>query len=283
MKSLFGAFKGWVEQIKEGAADWDELEAVLIQSDLGYSLVDRIMARLKDKRLNAKTVREETIREISSLWREGVRELRLDRGEMQVWLIVGVNGVGKTTSIAKLAHRYLKQGKRVHLVAADTFRAGAIEQLKIWADRLGVSISLGREGGDPAAAAYEGIEDARAQGADLVLIDTAGRLHNKDNLMRELQKTKRVVSSRQEGAPHETLLVLDATNGGNSLNQAEQFHKGVEVSGVIMTKLDSSSKGGIVASLKEDQGLDTLLVGSGERVEDLEAFEPRAYVERFFG
>ncbi|MEM9399109.1 MAG: signal recognition particle-docking protein FtsY [Verrucomicrobiota bacterium] len=280
---MVGMFKGWVSRMKHGAVDWDELEATLIQCDLGLPLTEKILQRLQKSHLSAVDVQEAAVAEIKSLWGAEARSLDDMTDMAETWLIVGVNGVGKTTSIAKLAHRYKKMGRKIHLVAADTFRAAAIDQLKIWAERIDVSITCGTEGGDPGAAAYQGLEEAEAKGADLVLIDTAGRLHNKDNLMRELEKVKRVIGKKHEEAPHETLLVVDAGNGTNSLEQARQFHRGVTLTGVIVTKLDSSAKGGVVAAMRDELDLDTVMVGLGEGMDDLVPFRPQTYVEQFFG
>ena len=198
-------------------------------------------------------------------------------------LVVGVNGVGKTTSMAKLAQR-LAQGKHVPLlVAADTFRAAAIEQLQVWADRIGVEVIRHRHGSDPAAVAYDGIAAAKARQADVVLIDTAGRLHTKSNLMEELRKVTRVVGQALPGAPHEVLLVLDATVGQNALAQARQFREIVGVTGLALTKLDGTAKGGIVVAIAEELKLPVRLIGVGEGVEDLQDFQPRAFVNALLG
>ncbi|MDR1190415.1 MAG: signal recognition particle-docking protein FtsY [Verrucomicrobiales bacterium] len=276
---MFSFFKKWVTELKGGKVDWDEIEAHLIQSDLGLALTERILDKLKGQALSDQTVTAAASQAILELWKKPVRK-PIVSGDPAVWLIIGVNGTGKTTSIAKLANRYQKLGKKVHLIGADTFRAAAIDQLKIWADRLDIGFSAGREGGDPAAAAFQGLADAKARGAELVMIDTAGRLHNKENLMRELEKMKRVIQKQSPSAPHETLLVLDGTNGGNALDQARQFHKFLTISGIIVTKLDTSSKGGAVAAIKAEEGIDPLFVGLGEGMDDLVEFNPQEYVAR---
>jgi fused signal recognition particle receptor len=200
-----------------------------------------------------------------------------------VVLVVGVNGVGKTTSMAKLAQR-LVQSKRVPLlVAADTFRAAAIDQLQVWADRIGVEMIRHRHGADPAAVAYDGIAAAKARQADVVLIDTAGRLHTKSNLMEELRKVSKVIGQALPGAPHEVLLVLDATLGQNALSQARQFHRTVGVTGLALTKLDGTAKGGIVVAIAEELKLPVRLIGVGEAVEDLQDFQPEAFVDALLG
>jgi fused signal recognition particle receptor len=199
-----------------------------------------------------------------------------------VYLMVGVNGVGKTTSVAKLAHHLRREGRTVMVAAADTFRAGAVEQLALWADRVGAEFIRGQHGGDPAAVAFDALEAAEARGVDVLLIDTAGRLHTNRGLMDELKKIDRVVRRRLEGAPHETLLVLDATVGQNAVRQLQAFKDAVAVSGIVLAKMDSSARGGIVVALKEEFGVPVKLVGVGEGLEDLETFDPEAFVEGVF-
>ncbi len=199
-----------------------------------------------------------------------------------VYLIVGVNGVGKTTSIGKLAHRLVREGRSVLVVAGDTYRAGAVEQLEMWADRIGAQFLRGQQGGDPAAVAFDAMDAALARQIDVVLVDTAGRLHTNRGLMEQLGKVDRVIRRKIEGAPHETLIVLDATLGQNSLNQVRAFNEVTELSGVILTKMDSSARGGIVVALQEGEGLPVKLVGTGEGVEDLHTFDVDAFVEGIF-
>jgi fused signal recognition particle receptor len=200
-----------------------------------------------------------------------------------VILVVGVNGVGKTTTIAKIAQRLLQAGKMPLLVAADTFRAAAIDQLEIWADRVGVAVIRHRHGSDPAAVAFDGIAAAKARQVDVVLIDTAGRLHTKSNLMDELRKVTRVIAQEYPGAPHEVLLVLDATVGQNALSQARQFHHAVGVTGLALTKLDGTARGGIVVAIAEEMKLPVRLIGVGESVEDLQDFQSDAFVDALIG
>jgi fused signal recognition particle receptor len=199
-----------------------------------------------------------------------------------VYLIVGVNGVGKTTSIGKLAHQLRQEGQRVLLAAGDTWRAGAVEQLRLWAERIGADFVGGQQGGDPAAVAYDAIDAAVARDVDVVLVDTAGRLHTHRNLMEELQKVDRVVRRRLEGAPHETLLVLDATVGQNALSQVEAFGRSVELTGIILAKMDSTARGGVIVALQEQFGLPVKLVGTGEGPDDLTPFDAREFVEGVF-
>jgi fused signal recognition particle receptor len=200
-----------------------------------------------------------------------------------VYLVVGVNGVGKTTSIAKMAYRYQKAGSKVVLAAADTFRAAAMDQLEIWGTRLGVEVVRGKEGGDPASVVYDAFQKARAVNADYLICDTAGRLHTKNNLMEELRKINRVLMRERGGRPaDETLLVLDATTGQNAVSQAKEFKQAVDISGLILAKLDSSARGGIVVTIKQELGLPIKLIGTGEQPEDMEAFEPHTFVKNIF-
>ena len=199
-----------------------------------------------------------------------------------VYLIVGVNGVGKTTSVAKLAHRIRGEGRSVILAAADTYRAGAVEQLRVWSEQVGADFVAGQKGGDPAAVAFDAIDAAEARGVDVVLVDTAGRLHTQRNLMEELQKVDRVIRRRCEGAPHECLMVLDATLGQNAVAQVRAFRNTVSLSGIILTKLDGTARGGIVVGLQQEFGLPVKLVGSGEGIEDLSDFDPDDFVEGVF-
>lgn len=279
---MIGNFKKWIAEVRGGPIDWDELEAVLIQSDLGLDLTDTILYQLRSQSLSAETVESAAREQLKALWPDPIRPLQPGTVEQPaVWLILGVNGSGKTTTIAKLARKFHQPGQPVHLVAADTFRAAAIEQLRIWSEKLGTGFSAGREGGDPAAAAYEGIDQALQQKAATILIDTAGRLHNNDNLMRELEKVKRVIGKFPD-QPRECLLVLDGTNGANAIEQAGKFHQALEVTGLIATKLDGTAKGGALAAIKKKTGLDPLYLGTGESADDLSPFNPQQYVDDFF-
>ena len=201
---------------------------------------------------------------------------------MTVYLIVGVNGVGKTTSVAKLAHRIRGEGRNVMIAAADTFRAGAVEQLRVWSERVGADFVAGQKGGDPAAVAFDAIAAADARGIEVVLVDTAGRLHTQRNLMEELEKLERVIRRRCEGAPHECLIVLDATVGQNAVAQVRSFNATVELSGIILTKLDGTARGGIVVGLQQEFGLPVKLVGSGEGIDHLYDFDPDDFVKGVF-
>lgn len=270
----------------------EEFEAALIASDLGARVVDRVMERLKKQlqgtdasqpgRVHA--VLRDTLLEVLTPAQGLSLESLLAKGPKPfVILAVGVNGVGKTTTIAKIAQRLVQAGKVPLLVAADTFRAAAIDQLQVWADRVGVDVIRHRYGADPAAVAFDGIAAAKARQVDVVLIDTAGRLHTKSNLMDELRKITRVIGQECPGAPHEVLLVLDATVGQNALSQARQFHQVVGVTGLVLTKLDGTARGGIVVAIAEELKLPVRLIGVGESVEDLQDFQSGAFVDALLG
>ena len=222
--------------------------------------------------------------EIAEILRSGdeAELVAADQGPT-VYLMVGVNGVGKTTSVAKLAHHLISEGRSVMVAAADTFRAGAVAQLEMWAERIGADFIRGQQGGDPAAVAFDALDAAEARGIDVLLIDTAGRLHTNRGLMEELTKIDRVVRRRFEGAPHETLMVLDATVGQNAVRQVEAFSKAVDLSGIILSKMDSTARGGIVVALREEYGIPVKLIGTGEGLEDLEAFDVDVFVDAVFG
>src|SRR5699024_9433108 len=211
-----------------------------------------------------------------------VNEINLQPDGLTVLLFVGVNGTGKTTSIGKLAHQYKKEGKKVLMAAADTFRAGAIDQLVVWGDRGEVEVVRGKAGGDPAAVVFDAMTKAKAEQADVLLIDTAGRLQNKKNLMNELDKIKRVIQRENPTAPHEVLLVVDATTGQNAMNQAQQFKETTDVTGLVLTKLDGTAKGGIVLAIRNELHLPVKLVGLGEGINDLEIFDPNDFVMGLF-
>jgi fused signal recognition particle receptor len=284
--TVFGQIAGIL-----GAGDitdetWEDLEAILIQGDVGVKTALKLVERLRER------VREEGIFRTSDLQRVLKEEILalLPEGEplnldwpMAVILVVGVNGSGKTTSIAKLAHRLQKGGKRVMLVAGDTFRAAAIDQLEIWGKRVEVPVVTGEEGGDPGAVVYDAVEIGRSRKADVLIIDTAGRLHTQHNLMAELKKLRGIVSKRVAWGPHETLLVLDATTGQNGLAQAREFMKAVEVTGLVLAKLDGSAKGGMVLSIGDELGLPIRFVGTGEGLDDFAPFDKQAFVEGLLG
>jgi fused signal recognition particle receptor len=270
----------------------EEFEAALIASDLGTSVVDRVMERLKKQlqgtdasqpSLVHRVLRNTLLDVLTPVQGLSLESLIAKGPKPYVILAVGVNGVGKTTTIAKIAQRLVQAGKAPLLVAADTFRAAAIDQLQVWADRVGVDVIRHRHGADPAAVAFDGIAAAKARQVDVVLIDTAGRLHTKSNLMDELRKITRVIGQECPGAPHEVLLVLDATVGQNALSQARQFHQAVGVTGLVLTKLDGTARGGIVVAIAEELKLPVRLIGVGESVEDLQDFQSDAFVDALIG
>ena len=270
----------------------EELEAALLSSDLGARVVDRMMKHVNEQVRGADAATSEGLQNVLSHTLYAVLtqvsgpslEQLIDKGPKPfVILVVGVNGVGKTTTIAKVAQRLAQAGRRPLLVAGDTFRAAAIDQLQVWADRIGAEVIRQRHGADPAAVAFDGIVAAKARAVDVVLIDTAGRLHTKSNLMDELRKVKRVIGQELPGAPHEVLLVLDATVGQNALAQARQFHEAAGVTGLVLTKLDGTARGGIVVAIAEEFKIPVRLVGVGEGVEDLQDFNPEAFVAALFG
>jgi fused signal recognition particle receptor len=275
-----------VQQFAGKPIDWEELEEALIRADLGVPMTTRIIKTLQDREAWSllgigdviKAVREE----IARILPPDPTPIRRANGKPTVILIVGVNGTGKTTSTAKLAH-YLKHlandGDRVMLAAADTFRAAAIEQLDIWAKRLGVEMIRGQYGADPAALCYEAYQAATSREIDFLLCDTAGRQHTKTNLMAELQKVKRTIGKLDPDAPQETLLVVDATTGGNALSQAREFHSALTLTGLIVTKLDGSGKGGIVVAIQDELGIPTRFVGTGEQLDDFAPFDQQMYIE----
>ncbi len=265
---------------------YEELEEALIMSDIGADTSAYIIEVLKEK---AKESGAKESVELKGLLREIITEilsaqdtaLKLD-AKPSVIMVIGVNGVGKTTSIGKLAHYYKSQGKKVILAAGDTFRAAAIDQLEIWAERAGVDIVKHQEGADPSAVVFDSIQAAKARNADIVICDTAGRLHNKKNLMEELKKTARVVERETGGSAAETLLVLDASTGQNALNQAREFAQAAGITGVILTKLDGTAKGGIILALSREQGIGVKFIGVGEQIDDLRPFEPTSFAEALF-
>ncbi len=265
---------------------WDELEELLIQADVGVEttlyLVERLRRRASEEAILKADVLQGALRDELRALLPDPAPLNLGNQPLDVILIVGVNGSGKTTSIAKLAHRYQQQGKRVLLAAADTFRAAAMDQLDIWAKRANVNIITGPEGGDPGAIIFDALQSARARGMNMVIADTAGRLHTQYNLMAELRKVRKVTEKNVEGAPHETLLVVDATTGQNALSQARHFQEAVDITGVVLAKLDSTARGGMAFAIARELGLPIRFVGTGEKMEDLTPFDADAFVEGLF-
>lgn len=278
----FGFFKSLIQKFSGKPVDWDELEESLIRADLGVPMMTRIMTALQPQgeNLTAESVVKVAREEIVKVLPRDTVTLRPLASKTKVILVVGVNGTGKTTSTAKLAHFLKRKGHTVMLAAADTFRAAAIEQLAVWADRLGIDIVKGQYNADPAALCYEAYQAAEKRNVEFLICDTAGRLHTKTNLMGELGKVKRVLAKADPQAPHETLLVVDATTGGNALQQAREFHAATGLTGVIVTKLDGSGKGGCVVAIQNELGIPTRFIGTGEKIEDLDFFESRAFVEK---
>ncbi len=282
---------------KRGGLDealWEELEETLVLADTGAATTMRIIDDVKDR------VKEEKIREpeaaLAALKEEMVEVLDVDTGRGKIWpdgskgdlpkpaviLVVGVNGTGKTTSIGKLAHAYKSRGLKVVLAAADTFRAAAIDQLKQWGERAGVDVVAHQQGADPGAVVFDAMAAAEKRGADVLIIDTAGRLHTKANLMEELRKVNRIIQRTVPDGPHEVLLLLDATTGQNAMQQAKYFTEAVGVTAVLLSKLDGTAKGGVVFSVCDQLGVPVRFVGTGERPQDLAPFEPREFVEALF-
>jgi len=290
-KNLLGQISSVFRLHKKVNEDfWEELEDTLIVSDVGTSATDRIMEELreyaKENKISEPAGLTARIREVIEeilLTDEEKRNLNIEQGRVNVIFMVGVNGSGKTTSTAKLAHYFKNQGMSVVLAAADTFRAAAIEQLESWAGRLEVPIIKHKEGSDPAAVVYDACSAAKARKADILLIDTAGRLQNKSNLMKELEKMHRVIGREIPDAPHEVLLVLDATTGQNALSQAKQFSAVTPISGLIMCKLDGSAKGGIMVAVAQEFGIPVKFIGVGEAADDLKPFVPSLFIKALFG
>ena len=277
-------FKTLVQRFAGKPVDWDELEETLIRADLGVPMSLRIVASLQE-RAKTSTITSNDIAEVARA--EIARVLPIApppikplAAKPKVILVVGVNGTGKTTSTAKLAHYFKSRRHTVLLAAADTFRAAAIEQLGVWADRIGVEMIKGQYNADPAALCYDAYQAADRQDIEFLLCDTAGRLHTKSNLMAELDKVKRSIAKQDAKAPHETLLVVDATTGSNALSQAKEFHQAVGLTGLIVTKLDGSGKGGIVIAIQDELGIPTRFVGTGEKLGDLEAFDGRSFIDK---
>ncbi|MEG6511601.1 signal recognition particle-docking protein FtsY [Desulforamulus ruminis] len=267
---------------------YEELEEVLIQADVGVNtamtLVERVRKGVKARNVQeAHRLKDIFQEELEYLMGEKISPIQLNPEGPTVIMVVGVNGVGKTTTIGKLAHNYKEQGKKVLLAAGDTFRAAAIDQLEIWAQRVGVDIIKHQEGSDPGAVAYDAVHAARSRKADILLIDTAGRLHNKSNLMDELRKVYKVIARELPGAPHEVLLILDATTGQNALNQTKIFSEAVHVTGIALTKLDGTAKGGVVTAIVTEMAIPVKLIGIGEGMDDLKQFNPKDFIDALYG
>nr|WP_316621356.1 signal recognition particle-docking protein FtsY [uncultured Ruminococcus sp.] len=265
---------------------FEELEELLVMGDVGVETANKICGMLRVR------VREKSISKPAKIMNE-IAEISADilsqdgnamvlNTKPSIILVIGVNGVGKTTSIGKIANYYVNQGKKVTLAAADTFRAAAIDQLKIWADRSGADIVAQGEGSDPAAVVFDAISSAKAKGSDIIIVDTAGRLHNKKHLMDELAKIRRVIDRELPDADKEALLVLDATTGQNAVNQAVEFAKATGITGIVLTKLDGTAKGGVVLAIKDTLGIPVKFIGVGEKVDDLQPFDPLEFSKALF-
>ncbi|MGX6962407.1 signal recognition particle-docking protein FtsY [Vagococcus xieshaowenii] len=270
---------------------FEDLEETLITADVGFETAMRITEELRQevKLKNAKKseeVQNVIVEKLVSIYEENGleehNEINLQSEGLSIILFVGVNGVGKTTSIGKLANQYREEGKKVLLAAADTFRAGAIDQLIVWGDRAQVDVVYGQAGGDPASVVFDAVKRAKEEDADVLLVDTAGRLQNKDHLMKELEKIKRIIQREVPDAPHEVLLVVDATTGQNAMVQAKQFKETTDVTGLVLTKLDGTAKGGMVLAIRNELKLPVKLVGLGEGINDLQPFEPSEFVYGLF-
>ncbi len=288
--SFVGKMNDLVKNFRSVDEDFfEELEELLISADVGVMTVMDLIDELKDE-VKSRNIKDSV--ELQPIISEKLAQLlqksesdssvNMQEGGMTVILFVGVNGVGKTTTIGKLANKYKQEGKSVLVAAGDTFRAGAIEQLEVWANRVGVDCIKQQEGSDPAAVMFDAVQAAKSRGVDVLLCDTAGRLQNKVNLMNELEKVKRVIEREVPGAPHEVLLVLDATTGQNAMSQAKTFGKATDVSGIVLTKLDGTAKGGIVLAIRHELDIPVKFVGLGEKVDDLQEFDAQQFVYGLF-
>ncbi|OHB35965.1 MAG: signal recognition particle-docking protein FtsY [Planctomycetes bacterium GWA2_40_7] len=283
--SRFKNLLSFRRNIDEGVLE--ELEAVLLESDIGISLVSQIVKDIRDawkakKIENTSGVYDFLKDDLKQSLRNGNSVLKTAPAPPTVIMIAGVNGVGKTTSIAKLANLFIKQGKKVMLAAGDTFRAAATEQLDIWSKRIGADIVKHQAGADPAAVTFDALEASLSRGIDILIIDTAGRLHTHENLMNELSKIKRVISKKIENAPHEVLLVLDATTGQNAISQAKLFKRAVDITGIFLAKLDGTAKGGAILGMRKEIDIPVKYVGLGESVDDIQEFDADKFVDALF-
>ncbi len=287
--NIFGKVQTLLGQADITEDTWDELEVLLLQADVGAETTDRLLVKLKQRAADEAIVQADKLRaalkqELEKLLTpEGAPQFRYDKDRMlEVIFVIGVNGSGKTTSIAKLSNLYNKRGRKVLLAACDTFRAAAIDQLQIWGERVGIPVIAGLPNSDPGSVAYDAIQSAFARKSDLLIVDTAGRLHTKHNLMKELEKVRNVLQRSVHAAPHQTLLVIDAANGQNAINQAKGFAQSVGVTGVVLTKLDGTPKGGVAFAITSELGIPIRYIGTGEKMDDIEEFDPKAFVEGLF-
>ena len=285
-ESMAGAIENMLHSYKDIDEElYEDLEEILVMGDVGVvtagEIVEKLRDRVKQKNIGTPAKVKEQIKDIVAEMLKGAEEMSLIT-QPSVILVIGVNGVGKTTTIGKMASMYKAQGKKVILGAADTFRAAAIEQLEVWAERAGVDIVKHKEGADPAAVVYDTIQAGIARNADIIICDTAGRLHNKKNLMDELAKIYRVIDKELPYSDRESLLVLDATTGQNAVNQAREFKNVAEITGIVLTKLDGTARGGVVLAIKNDLRVPVKFVGVGEQIDDLQPFSPSAFAEGLF-
>jgi fused signal recognition particle receptor len=265
----------------------EQIEAQLIQADVGVATATNLTAALREAWSRGEISEGEDVlpflkQQLVSKWPEADRRLHLVEDGPTVVLVAGINGAGKTTSIAKIAKSLRDDGRSVMLAACDTFRAAAVEQLEIWSQRLGVEVVKGKQGGDPAAVAFDAAAAARSRDIDVLLVDTAGRLHTQDHLMRQLTKIRSVIGRQIEGAPHEVILVLDATTGQNAINQARVFTEAIDVTGIFLAKLDGTARGGIVVAIRDQLEIPVKFIGVGETPDDVEPFDPEKFVEALF-
>ena len=282
-KSFFGRIANMLGNSEIDSDTWDDIEAILIQADVGVETTGRIIKELKSRGITKNDTLQTQLREVMASLLKTPPTLNISGRELSIMLVVGVNGSGKTTSIGKLAHRlHTINQRKVMLAAGDTFRAAAIDQLKMWGERVGVPVVSSKPGADPAALVYDATAAAKARGYDVLIVDTAGRLHTNFNLMEELAKIRAVSEKVVPGAPHEVMLVLDGTTGQNALQQAQKFKEMIDVTGVIVSKLDSSAKGGMVFSVFNDLNLPVHYVGLGEGINDLVLFNPEIFVKSLF-
>ncbi len=278
---MAGFFKSLIAKFSKPDFDWDELEAALIGGDLGPKLAMQIVDELRDqgRKLNGQDIVQVAREHVRKIIPPSLPPLLPFNDRPKVLLIVGVNGTGKTTSTAKLASLLTSKGKKVVLAAADTFRAAAVEQLEVWGQRLNIPVVKGAPNCDPSGVCFDGYDRAVKEKADYLIVDTAGRLHTKHNLMEELKKLHRILGKKDPTSPHEVLLVVDATTGSNALMQAKEFHKAIPLTGLIVTKLDGSGKGGILVPIYQEMKVPARFIGLGERAEDFQAFDPKQFVE----
>jgi fused signal recognition particle receptor len=280
--SFFGRISNMLGSSEIDEDTWDDIEAILVQADLGIATATKVIDELKSRNLSKNDEVQQALREVLQDLLEFPPTMNISGRELSIILVVGVNGSGKTTSIAKLAHRLNRAGRKVMLAAGDTFRAAAIDQLQVWGERVNVPVIANKPGSDPAAVVHDATEAAKSRGYDVLIVDTAGRLHNNANLMSELAKICSVSGNVVPDAPHEILLVLDGTTGQNAMQQAEKFKELIGITGVIVTKLDSTAKGGMVFSVFNDLQLPVHYVGLGEGINDMILFNPEIFVKSLF-